>query len=386
MCDYEQNFSVSRGNVSREEQEQTFFPGTTPPSVNQSAFRDQENGQGQRQFRGLLGRYSESAGGSSVQDANKDQHSFPANDFSQVRQEQRVLFDGSFTYSQAMERQSDQWNHQQERAFPPPDYATQATNQQIAHSAFRQRRHVNGGFVVGIVLLVVAFLSGSVLGYMYFFSTPSSNALPGKMAYQGTSTPKPPKREPLFTDNFTANAHQWNVQSYPGEFSVSLAHSALTMESDNNRVLWEIVPGEKGYGNFQLSVDAVLSKGSQDNGYGMYIRSSSDQNGTLISYYRFELYGDGTFAIFKSGKDVNAVPMQLVAYTSTPAIEKQGKVNHVNILAQGQMLRFSVNGYVLSTVSDASYTSGAIALFVSNLQNAPPGAQVQFSHLAIYSV
>ncbi len=39
---------------------------------------------------------------------------------------------------------------------------------------------------------------------------------------------------------------------------------------------------------------------------------------------------------------------------------------------------------VISTASATNYTSGNIALFVSNLQKAPASAAATFSHLAIY--
>jgi len=238
------------------------------------------------------------------------------------------------------------------------------------------------GMIVSIMLLLFAIIGASTLGYLYFTrKSGGSSMASANTTYSVATTPTTP---PLFSDNFSDNTHQWSLQSYPGQFSVSIQKSALILESDNNKLLWELVPGNKTYGNFRLSVDATLSKGSQDNGYGIYFRSSLDQTGTLATYYRLELYGDGTFALFKSGADANAIPTRLVDYMATPAIQKQGTVNHITILARGQTLQLSVNGYVLSTVTDASYASGAIALFVSNLQNAPAGAQVQFSHLAIY--
>ncbi len=54
------------------------------------------------------------------------------------------------------------------------------------------------------------------------------------------------------------------------------------------------------------------------------------------------------------------------------------------ILAKGASLSFIVNGQLLKTFTDTSYTSGSIALFASNLPEAKPGIQVQFSLLAIY--
>jgi len=43
-----------------------------------------------------------------------------------------------------------------------------------------------------------------------------------------------------------------------------------------------------------------------------------------------------------------------------------------------------VNGQALQTITDSSYTSGSLALFVSNVQNAHAGVQAKFSHFAVY--
>lgn len=241
---------------------------------------------------------------------------------------------------------------------------------------------MNIGKIVGVVVLLLVVLGGSFLAYTFLF--------PHKTTQQATSNTTTsyasPKGSPLFHDEFANNANGWNIQSYPGEFSVALGNGSLKLENDNNKLLWELVPGDKKYGDFQLSVDAVLSKGSQDNGYGVYIRGALSQNTSITTFYRFELYGDGSFAIFKGTVDANGVVTtpRLVDYTNSSAIQRQGSLNHITINTKGSSLQFIVNDQTLSTISDTTYTSGSIALFVSNLQKAPPGAQATFSHLAIY--
>jgi hypothetical protein len=106
----------------------------------------------------------------------------------------------------------------------------------------------------------------------------------------------------------------------------------------------------------------------------------------FASYYRFELYGDGSFAIFKGVLDStgHSTSTTLVDYTVSPSIRPYGKLNHLMIIARGASLSFIVNDQLLKTISEHSYSSGTIALFVSNLPQAKPVTQVQFSHLAIY--
>jgi len=132
----------------------------------------------------------------------------------------------------------------------------------------------------------------------------------------------------------------------------------------------------------------VLSQGGQNNGYGVYIRGASNQESDLATNYRFELYGDGSYAIFKGTIDAGgkSTTTKIVDYTLSSAIQKQGKVNHIMIIAKGAALSLIVNGQLLKTISDHSYANGSVALFVSNLPQAQPGAQARFSQFAIYPV
>ncbi len=196
------------------------------------------------------------------------------------------------------------------------------------------------------------------------------------------------KGTPLFQDRFVDDGSGWNQQSVPGSYKVTLGNGSLALENDKQSLLWEPIPGVRTFANFQLVADAKLSKGDQNNGYGFYIRAVTSQGNELATNYRFELYGDGSYAIFKGNIDASGktVDTKLVDFLLNPAIAKQGKSNHIMIIARGPRLSFVVNNHLLQTVTDTSYAGGSIALFVSNLPEAKPGAQAEFSQLAIYSL
>lgn len=158
------------------------------------------------------------------------------------------------------------------------------------------------------------------------------------------------------------------------------------MEMDKNQLLWELLPGARVYSDFTLTVNAVLDKGDQNNGYGIYIRGAANATSDLATYYRFELYGDGSYAIFKGSTDASgtSTDTKIVDYTLNAAVKKEGGTNQIMIIAKGTTLSFIVNGQLLKTITDHSYTSGSVALFISNLPQAKPGIQVQFSRFAIY--
>lgn len=256
----------------------------------------------------------------------------------------------------------------------------------VSYEAPSKRQQTHIGKIIGALVLLLIIVGGSFLAYTMLFAHQTTQQATNTTTSSTTAPNSAPQGTPLFQDTFTDNTHGWSIQSYPGEFSVALGNGALKLENDNNKLLWELIPGNKNYADFRLSVDATLTRGSQDNGYGIYFRSSFSQNMSITTFYRFELYGDGSFAVFKGATDANGTTTtpRLVDYTNDSSIQKQGSLNHITINTKGSRLQFIINGQTISTITDPTYTNGSIALFVSNLQKSPPGAEVTFSHLAIY--
>jgi Domain of Unknown Function (DUF1080) len=238
------------------------------------------------------------------------------------------------------------------------------------------------GLIIAIVALLIVVVGGGLFAY---FSLRDASNSTSQTTPHATSTPTP-IGHPLFTDSFIDNKNGWDTSSKNGQFSVKIGGGSLAVEDDNHRLLWELVPSTQHFSDFYITVDANLSKGSQSNGYGIYIRGSLNQNNELATYYRFELYVDGSFAVFKGVVDASGAIKNdtLFDYTLNSAILKQGQTNHVAINAKGSTMTFTVNGQVLATVTDSTYPSGSIALFVSNFPTTPAGAQATFSNLAIY--
>jgi Domain of Unknown Function (DUF1080) len=244
----------------------------------------------------------------------------------------------------------------------------------------QQNRDHRVGFIVGVVLLVVLLIGGAFTGYFYykyhFQNSPVTSTIPSKVVT--------PTAMPLFSDSFGTNNMGWDLTSNQGKFSVKVGGGSLVLEDDQNKLLWEVVPG-KIFTDFRLDVNATLTKGDPNNGYGVLIRASSQDN-NLGTYYRFELYGDGTYAIFKGYLDATSTTQstKVQGYVANPAIAKVGQVNHITIVAKGSTMSLIVNGQAVFTYTDDNYKGGSIALFVSNLPELAPGAQATFTKLAIF--
>lgn len=241
----------------------------------------------------------------------------------------------------------------------------------------------SAGVVITIVVLVLLVIGAGGYGaYRLILHNSRTTA---------TSTPTgpaivTPNTTPLFSDSFKNNSAGWDTNPAKGA-KITLANNGkMVLESDNNQLFPELLPGGKTFGDFRLDVDAGLTSGDPSNGYGIYIRGASTQNSILGLYYRFEIYGDGSFVIYKGTQDAKGVLDSQPLKSSNPnnAIAHVGQLNHVTIIAKGTQLTLTINNTTVSTFTDNSYKSGTIALFVSNVQKAPAGAQATFENLAIF--
>lgn len=275
------------------------------------------------------------------------------------------------TYQPAMNGFAPQGNYYQQPPPPQPE---------------EQKRGPN---VAVILLIVVALLlivgGGSVAGYFFFFKDQGQGT--GTTAITPTVPIVTPSVKPLFSDNFQDNTNKWNLTSTPGQYSVMVGGGQMVLEDDHNKLLWEILPGQT-FADFRLDVDAKLTKGDKTNGYGVFIRGIASQGVDIGLYYRFELYGDGTFALYKGSLDANGNTISTSVtnneYIPNAAIKTEGNTNHITVIAKGSSMVFMVNGVSVYTYNDSAYKGGEVALFVSNLPKLPPVAQAVFAHLAVF--
>lgn len=245
------------------------------------------------------------------------------------------------------------------------------------------KKRPGAGVVILIVVLLVALIGGGGFGGYYWWTHRHPTTTAGPTIPAGVQTPS---ITPLFSDSFQNNNAGWDKTSADGAKVTLAGDGKLVLESDNNKLFPELLPGGKTFGDLRVDVDAGLTSGDIGNGYGVYIRAASTQNSPLGLYYRFEVYGDGSFVIYKGTQDANGNSQSTALKLSPPndAIAHEGKLNHLTIIAKGQQLSFIINNTTVSTFTDNSYKSGTVALFVSNVQKVPAGAQATFEHLAIF--
>jgi hypothetical protein len=241
------------------------------------------------------------------------------------------------------------------------------------------------GVVVVIVILVLVLLGGGGFGGYYVYKHRNDGNTANNTA-NGVQIVTP-GITPLFSDNFQNNNANWNTTPPTGAKVTLAGDGKLVLESDNHSLFPEALPGGKTFGDLRVDVDTGLASGDPNNGYGVYIRASANQDGVPSLYYRFEVYGDGSFFIYKGSVDGNGTLQANSLKNSlqpSNAIAHAGTLNHLTIIAKGQTLSFAVNGTTLTTFTDPTYKSGTVALFVSQVKSATTNAQAIFEHLAIF--
>ena len=247
----------------------------------------------------------------------------------------------------------------------------------------KPKKKRNKGLVTLVVLLVVVLIGGGgFAGYkaMKSKSTPAAPTTINKAFSTPTGTP-------LFHEAFTNNNAGWDNAAPTGAKFTLANNGKLVLESDNKELYDVMLPGGKTYDNFRLDIDAGLTHGDQANGYGIIFRGASTQNSDIGLFYRFEIYGDGSFVVWKGiqkadGK-LESDPLTNADATPSKAINPTG-MNHITIVAKGSSLDFLVNGTGVASFADTSYKSGVIALFVSNTATSKTTAQATFENLGVW--
>jgi hypothetical protein len=186
-----------------------------------------------------------------------------------------------------------------------------------------------------------------------------------------------PALTPLpYADDFSTADGGWKTASDEA-IKIEVQDGALHFTIDDlDTIAWS-TPKDKRFGDFVLDVDATQVAGPNDNTYGVIFRYQDDRN-----FYRFDISGDGYFAVFKR-KDGAWSKVQ--DYVESAAVTQGNATNHLQVIAQGNQFTFNVNGETVKTFSASDFSSGNIGLTAGTLfENA--GVHIAFDNLTVSEV
>ena len=162
----------------------------------------------------------------------------------------------------------------------------------------------------------------------------------------------------LFSDDFTDETGPWDTFS-DEQGSVFYESGWLHLVNYTLAPLATTTYAYQHFTDFVLEVDTKLVEGTDDNFHTTACRIQDDDN-----YYMFGVSADGYYAI---DKIVHGDSITLVELAYSGHIRRGSNViNSIRIECVGNSLSLTVNGYLLTTVTDATFSGGDIAFAASS--------------------
>ena len=171
----------------------------------------------------------------------------------------------------------------------------------------------------------------------------------------------PPGPEVLFLDDFSDEAGVWDTFSNE-DGSVVYENGWLHLVNYASAAVVTDTYAHQYFTDFVLEVETELVGGTDDNWHQVFCRNQDDDN-----YYEFSISADGYYYVsrYVGGEEVLLTGAE--AIHSSYINQGQGVTNLIHVECVGSILSLSVNGHVLATVTDATFTGGDIGLAASAL-------------------
>ncbi|MEZ4518453.1 MAG: hypothetical protein R3C44_17095 [Chloroflexota bacterium] len=174
-------------------------------------------------------------------------------------------------------------------------------------------------------------------------------------------------------------AGQWST----GEDAYSIGqvtngvYDFTVTESDISR--W--AAAGKQFGDGVYTVEARVTDGPLDNGYGMIFRADPETG----DFYLFKISADGYVWIGRYQGGAEDTTIVGDHWFESPAVQQGLNVTNIlQVRAEAGNLIFFVNGQEVGRVTDDTYTTGDVGLLVQSLGEA--GVRVEFDNLSVVSV
>jgi hypothetical protein len=178
-----------------------------------------------------------------------------------------------------------------------------------------------------------------------------------------------------WTDDFSAPASGWLAES---DASAEVEYHDGVMRilvKAPNSLAW--ASAEREFSNFRLTVEAIQAGGPDDNEYGVLVRMQD-----LSHFYRFSISGDGYYMVSKyDGEEWEVLSGD--DWMPSDAIHLGAATNLLEVVCQGPMMTFFVNGAQLVEVKDSSYSRGDVGLYAGSFFE--PDVEIHFDNLRVDS-
>lgn len=187
--------------------------------------------------------------------------------------------------------------------------------------------------------------------------------------------------EVLFSDDFTDPASGLYDDAEPSEWGQGY------YDAKTKRYVYALVPDSGAIYDYYTDVALPESfaleistsyTGTADNAYGLIFQVVDDE-----SFYLFRVSGDGYFIVEKADAD-GITP--LIDWTIADGVAtSEGGENHLAVVGQGAEYSVYINGALVGSFSDESYSGGSVGIAADAYDPEVP-ASFFFDDLAVYEL
>lgn len=222
----------------------------------------------------------------------------------------------------------------------------------------------------GLVLILLAALV-TIACVCSTENLPSSitNLLGGKSTATSNST----SSNILLQDNFSDPNSGWEVSQFDAGTVGYRDGVYFVTSTESTKAMWGLAGRNFSDTSIEIAATQISGPANNNNDYGVMCRLNEDGNG-----YSFNISGDGFYSIQRM--DNNAFT-NLVEWTESDKINIGNATNTLKVICQGSTLTFFVNGAQLAQTTDATYTTGDIALSATTYE--ADATEVHFDNLLV---
>ena len=258
--------------------------------------------------------------------------------------------------------------------------ASHATTAPVTRAAPKSRRPT--GWIVGCLagaclLLSVAGVFLVALNWQNLTSNDPATDVPTQVptnipTHVPTDAPLPTETiipisvgSILLSDDFSSS--QWGT-STDGDSSVEYAGEALQIiVFTKNWFVWS-TPDDQDYQNVHMEVTVIVNDTDPNTAFGLMC---NQQPGADSSFYYFAMTPAGQYAIAKATVDQDDVFLtNNDKWASSSLISKNASSYRVGADCGNSTLALYVDGQLIASVSDSSYTNGGVAVFTWSAEKA----------------
>jgi hypothetical protein len=179
----------------------------------------------------------------------------------------------------------------------------------------------------------------------------------------------------LFQDDFSNTKSGWSTRSNSGD-SMDYSNGAFRIFLNSTMTDLVAQAGQSLPADVVIDVDVTKAGGTDNNDFGVTCRMKD-----LNNFYFFETSSDG-YAVVGMFLDNKMSYLSSEAMAKVDGVNAGSTLNHIRAECVGSSLKMYVNGNLVASATDSTFTSGGdVGLIAGSFSDS--GVDIQFDNLIV---